>query len=293
MIEINHLRCFVVVAEELHFGRAAVRLNMTQPPLSRRIQSLEHALGCELFNRNSRSVEVTEAGKTFYSDARRILRLLELSLTSVKDVSDGRAGLVRCGFTAASAYQFMPALVRRMDEAFPGVVLKLKEMMSRRQISALEIGEIDVALTRLPIDGNLFDFECVFREEMRLVCHQESRLATKPVIYWSDLNDVDMILYDRDEAPHLHELLSRHFVRHNITPRVRQELAQIHTIISLVRNGIGVAFVPETASVLDQTNVVLRKISDADPMTFELYIAWRKDNRSPIIQYLLDIAREL
>lgn len=293
MIEINHLRSFVVVAEELHFGRAAARLNMTQPPLSRRIQSLEHALGCKLFDRDSRSVALTEAGKTFYSDATRMLQLLENSVTSVKDIAAGCAGLVRCGFTAASAYQYVPELVSRMSVEFPGVILKLKEMMSRRQNIALEAGEIDVAFTRLPIDQNIFDFKCIQREQIRLVCARNSWLAKKPVVSWSDLNDAEFIMYDRDEAPHLHDLLSRHLRKNNIVPRVRQEVAQVHTIISFVRRGIGVAFVPESAAVLDRANVVLREISAPDPMIFELYIAWRKDNRSPIVQNLLDVARTL
>lgn len=293
MMEINHLRCFVVVAEELHFGRAAVRLNMTQPPLSRRIQSLEQTVGCQLLDRTSRSVELTPAGRTLYADAVQILRMLKMSAASVKDVSAGRAGLVRLGFTAASAYQFMPALVSRMNEEMPSVVIKLKEMMSRRQLAALEAGEIDIALTRLPIDQRKFNFECISRETMQIVCTKDHLLATKPVVNWSDLHDIDLILYDREDAPHFHELLARHFLKNNIVPRVRQELAQIHTIVSLVGKGLGVAFVPESAGFLDRDNVVLRTIHSDEPIYVELYIVWRKNDRNPIVHRMLDIARAL
>ncbi|SIO11441.1 LysR family transcriptional regulator [Vannielia litorea] len=293
MIEINHLRCFVVVAEELHFGRAADRLHMTQPPLSRRIQALEQSLGCELFKRNSRSVELTQAGKTLYADAVRILRLLETSVTSVRDVAAGQTGLVRFGFTAASAYHFMPALVSRMGEAMPGVVLKLKEMLSKRQMAALEIGEIEIAMTRLPIDRRVFDFECISREAMRLVCPSSHPLATKSEVTWADLSGLDFIHYPKEDAPHFQDHLHRKFLQHNVTPVVRQELSQIHTIVSLVGKGIGVALVPQSAEVLARETVVFRTISEDDPIFVELYMAWRRDNDNTLVHRVLDIARTI
>lgn len=104
----------------------------------------------------------------------------------------------------------------------PDVVLKLKEMFSHRQMAALEVGEIDIALTRLPIDASLFDFECISRETMQLVCSKNHPLAAKPQVYWTDLHDQDLILFDRNDAPHFHELIARHLLHNNITPRVRR-----------------------------------------------------------------------
>lgn len=128
---------------------------------------------------------------------------------------------------------------------------------------------------------------------MQLVCSKNHPLAAKPQVYWTDLHDQDLILFDRNDAPHFHELIARHLLHNNITPRVRQELSQIHTVVSLVRENIGVAIAPASAAFLDRENVVFRPITSDEAITVELYIAWRKDNRNPLVHRVLDIARAI
>lgn len=291
MIETTQLRCFIAVAEELHFGRAARKLNMTQPPLSRQIQLLERALGCELLERTSRSVSLTKAGQSLFADARKVMRLLESAAESVRQVSEGRKGDIRCGFTAASAYQFLPDLVLRLARTMPDVTLTLKEMVSRRQIEALESAELDLGMLRPPVDRERFDAVCIWRERMILALPQGHRLRDKPEISWADLDKVDMIMYDSSDAQYFYDLLVGQFTRHGVFPRFRQRLTQIHTILSLVRSRIGVAIVPASAAMLDVADVQYRGIESLRPLMAELHFVWRRDTRNPLVKELVNLAQ--
>lgn len=148
MFSLSRLTCFIAVAEELHFGRAAERLHMTQPPLSRQIQQLESELGVQLIDRTSRSVTLTAAGVAFLPDARRIVRLAESAALTVKRVPAGDLGTVVIGFTAASAHAVLPRLLSDVRAALPDVELVLREMVSSIQIDALASGELDLGLVR-------------------------------------------------------------------------------------------------------------------------------------------------
>ncbi|HTJ57032.1 MAG TPA: LysR family transcriptional regulator [Devosiaceae bacterium] len=289
MFELSYLRCFVAVAEELHFGRAAERLNITQPPLSRQIRMLERAVGCELFIRNSRSVRLTQAGQTFLPDALRILRLIESAETSVRNVATGRAGILRCGFTAASAYAFLPVLVRNMKAAIPGASLILREMVSKRQIAALETGEIDVGLLRPPFDRGANEAILVAREEMVVALPKGHVVGEKPVLDWQDLDGLELIMYDADEAQYFNDLIASYLSKHRIFPIVDQRLTQIHSILSLVRAGVGCAVVPASARQLGVSQVDYREFGAETPSA-ELFLVWRKDNGNPLLPALAAIA---
>src|SRR6516165_2250826 len=148
MFEISQLRCFVAVGEELHFGRAAQRLNLTQPPLSRQIRLLEHQVGTQLLERTSRVVRLTAAGKAFFPDAARILRLAEEAASTAQRIAKGEKGSIAIGFTAAFGYGVLPEIVRRLRERAPGISLTLKEMVTGSQLEALHSGQLDVGLMR-------------------------------------------------------------------------------------------------------------------------------------------------
>ena len=148
MFELSQVRCFVAVAEELHFGRAAARLNMTQPPLSRQIQILERILGVKLLQRGNRLVRLTPAGQSFLTEARLILKLTESAALLARRVAEGKAGSVNIGFTAASSYSYVPELVAACRQQLPDVELILKEMVSGDQLKRLGAGEIDIGLLR-------------------------------------------------------------------------------------------------------------------------------------------------
>lgn len=283
MLETSHLQCFVAVAQELHFGRAAARLHMTQPPLSRQIQLLERALGCEVFIRNSRSVTLTPAGLALLPEAQRALRLLETAAKSARDVAAGRRGTVSCGFTAASAYQFLPVLVRRMKRALPDASLLLREMVSKRQIAALDASELDVGFLRPPIERGSYDMRMVAEEDMVLAAPRGHRLLSQEAVAWRDLDGEDTLMYDPTDARYFYDLLLSRFLREGIHTNNVQHLTQIHTILSLVRSGVGLAVVPASARILDISDVEYRVFSDRQRTVAQLMVVWRRDCRNPLV----------
>lgn len=291
-MEASQLRCFVAVAEELHFGRAAQRLHMTQPPLSRQIQLLEKRLHCRLFTRTSRSVQLTPAGASLYADAQRILQLMDSAAISVKKVSEGSRGSIRCGFTAASSYRVLPMLLQRIEKSIPDASVILKEMISSRQIESLLSGELDLGLLRPPIDHDEFESTLVARENMIVALPRGHRLARKKQIEWSDFDKLDLIMYDSHEARYFYELLAGQFMLHGVYPLYRQHLTQIHTILSLVRSGIGAGIVPESARMLDTADIEFRKIAASQPFTADLYFVWRRQNRNPLVKSTVALAAD-
>jgi DNA-binding transcriptional LysR family regulator len=148
MLDLTYARSFIAVAEEMHFGRAAARLNLTQSPLSRQVQMLEQSLGVSLLERTTRAVRLTPAGRTFLKEAYRLIEAAESAETLTRRIAKGEAGLVRLGFTAASAYQALPRLVTRIRAALPGVDLVLEEMVTAELIAALETQRLDLGLLR-------------------------------------------------------------------------------------------------------------------------------------------------
>ena len=177
MFELNQLRCFLAVAEELHFGRAAQRLSMSQPPLSRQIQLLERGLGVILLERTSRSVQLTRAGRSFQPQPRQILRLSESAALSAKRVARGEAGLVTLGFTSGSSYTFLPKLVTLTMAEMPDVDLVLREMNTATQMDALAAGRLDAGLVRLPIDRG--SPNSMARERLRRRSRDEDRVQQR------------------------------------------------------------------------------------------------------------------
>ena len=171
MFELIQLRCFVAVAEELHFGRAAGRLNMTQPPLSRHIQVLERILKVELFHRSSRSVRLTAAGSAFLAEATRIVEMADSAITTARAAAEGQRGMVSLGFTAASGYSFLPRFMGHAQQAMDGVRFLLKEMVSAEQLESLLSGRVDLGLLRPPVRRPELASMLVLRERFVVCSH--------------------------------------------------------------------------------------------------------------------------
>ena len=293
MIETSQLKCFVAVAEELHFGRAAARLNMTQPPLSRQIQLLERNMGCKVFRRTSRSVAVTEAGRVFLPEARRILRLLENAQRTARDISLGRGGVVRCGFTAATAYRFLPALIREMSDRIPGSTLELREMVSLRQISALDTGELEIGLLRPSPETHSHGGILVAREKLVLAVPTGHPLASRETARWRDLDNIDFVMYDPVEAKYFYDLLEHFITVKRISPNIVHRLTQIHSILSLVRAEVGVAIVPESARIMEISDVEYREFSYQSTPYAELMMVWSKESQNPLVPAAVEVAKSL
>jgi DNA-binding transcriptional LysR family regulator len=293
MFDLNQLRCFVAVAEELHFGRAAARLNMTQPPLSRQVQILERILDVALFERTSRSVRLTPAGQSFLVEARRLLKQAEGAALLARRVAAGRAGAIGIGFTATSAHSCLPDLVAACRRQLPDVTLVLREMVSGDQFEALGNGQIDAGLLRPPVvQAGTASFR-VAEERLMAALPEDHPLAQAPSLSLRDFAGEPFIMYAPYEARYFHDLVIELFARSGLLPDYVQHLSQIHSILALVRSGLGISIVPEAALHLYSRGVVLRPLDLASPRSAELYIAWRQDNDNPLLPAILDIARGL
>lgn len=292
MFELSQLRCFVAVAEELHFGRAAARLNMTQPPLSRQIQLLEHALDVSLFERTSRSVRLTVAGQTFLPDARRILQLAEGAGLATRRAASGEAGRVTLGSTAAAAYGVLPRLLELVGTHLPGVDLVVREMVTAAQIEALGSGELDLGLVRAQYKRQVIETRCIQREKLMLAVPDTHPLASGPAPSIADLHEQPLIMWSPIESRYFHDLVSGMFASARIAPRYRQYLSQTHTLLALVNAGFGVAVVPEAGRALNFEHVVLRPFREGTVPVAELYLAWRRDTPNPAVAAIVSAISE-
>jgi DNA-binding transcriptional LysR family regulator len=274
MFEISQLRCFVAVAEELHFSRAAERLNMTQPPLSRQIRLLEHHVGAQLLERNSRTVRLTAAGKAFFPEAVRTARR----------AAKGEQGSLAIGFTSASGYSLLPEVVRRLRERSPGVSLTLKELVSTVQVEALHAGELDLGLMRPhPVSGDL-DSQLIATEALMLAIHERDadQWPLEPTL--ADLHRRPFVMYSPYEARPFYQMLSERFARAGVVPDIVEHIGQVHTMLALVRAGIGAALIAEGAARLKFDGVVMRKVA-TEPV--DTVCTYRRNHDNPVLQLFL------
>lgn len=285
MFELIQLRCFVAVAEELHFGRAAKRLHMTQPPLSRHIQVLERILDVELFVRSSRSVRLTAAGSAFLAEANRIIEMADNAITTARAAAEGQQGMVGLGFTAASGYSFLPRFIGQMRETLPGVRILLKEMVTGEQLESLLSGRIDVGLLRPPVRRAELD-SCRVLKERFIICSHASVPEHDRPRRLEDFDGLPLIMYAPDKARYFHDLLTGMFANARAEPRHVQHLAQIHSILMLVSAGHGFALVPESSARLHPEDVVFSDLEGAQPIV-ELHACWRSDNQNPALEAML------
>ncbi|MER2265248.1 LysR substrate-binding domain-containing protein [Methylobacterium oxalidis] len=293
MLDFSQLRCFVAVAEELHFGRAASRLNMTQPPLSRQIQVLERILDVQLLDRTSRSVRLTAAGRSFLPEARHILRLAETATHVTRQVAAGRSGVLKLGFTAASAYDFLPRLVIACREALPDVMLSLREMVTKDQVEGLLSGQIDAGLIRPPVTHPELDATLALAEPLVAALPADHPLATRDALTLSDFAGAPFIAYAPHEAHYFHDLVVTLFAEAGVQPSVRQQLTQIHSILALVRAGLGLALVPAAAECLRFEAVAFRPLALPQARPAELFLTWRREQDDPLLGRLLAVVAGL
>ena len=286
-MELFQLRCLVAVCEELHFGRAATRLHMTQPPLSRQIQLLEASVGARLLERTSRSVALTAAGAALYEDAVKLLKQADAAVERARLTANGDAGRVTVGYTAVSGYVMIPQLLLLAQQALPGIDVVLQEMVSSRQLAALAEGSLDLAFVRPLASDAALDYRCVVREPMQLVVPAAHPLAGKRRVSLRDLHSQPLIMYARKEGQYFHDKILDLFAATGVQPRFVHHMGQTHAIVALVQAGIGVAIVPASAQHLRFEQVRYCRLWRTDVFA-EIYLAWRRSDLSPAQRRLRD-----
>ena len=287
MFDLGHARSFVAVAEEMHFGRAATRLNLTQSPLSRQIQMLEQTLGVQLLERTTRAVRLTPAGRTFLAEAYRVIAAAESAARITRRAARGESGLLRLGFTAASAYRSLPRLVAQVRAKLPEIDLVLEEMVSDEQIHALDANRIDLALVRpsqrLFDDGTLIASASLTRERLLLAVPRAHRLAAGRAPTLQDLDEEPFVTWSPRGGRYFIDLLEALFEAGGVRPRIVQRVNQVHAMLALVGAGLGIALVPEGARGIRMAEVALRAIPLPPSARPELLLAWRRDNPNPCL----------
>jgi DNA-binding transcriptional LysR family regulator len=295
-LELRQLRYFVTVAEELHFGRAAARLHMTQPPLSQAIAALEEQLGAALFLRNRRTVELTPAGAALLPEARRMLMDAAALPELVRRAASGEAGRLALAFITSADYSVLPPFLRRYSERYPSVHLTLQEATSDVQVEALLRGHVDAGLLIPPLpDKALAELDYMRVLDEPLILCAPAGLALPPndaPVLLQDLPHLPLIIFPREISPALHDAILSCFRAAGITPAIGQQAIQMQTIVSLVSAGMGLALVPQSVSNLMRPGVEYRALADPTPRV-ETGIAWRRDNSSPVLKGFLELLRTI
>ncbi|HEV7816804.1 MAG TPA: LysR substrate-binding domain-containing protein [Janthinobacterium sp.] len=293
-MELRHLRYFVAVAEELHFTRAAQRLHIGQPPLSQQIQALELELGAQLFERSKRWVRLTEAGRLFLADARRILALAEQAGETARRAQRGETGELRIGFTFSTPFTpLFAAVINRYREKFPAVTLTLHEMATLHQIEAIAQRSMDLGLVRPPEEAipDSVSLTTLRQDPLLLVLPIGHPLAGRHQIWLKELAGSAFVMYPKDAGTGLQPQVLRLCRAAGFTPHIAQEANEASTIIGLVAAGCGISVLPGSFDTIRMEGVCYRPIADPAATT-TLFLARRKDERSPLIEAFVRLATE-
>lgn len=289
-MELRDLRYFVAVAENLHFGRAAEQLHITQPALSRQIRALEVELEVQLFYRTKRSVRLTIAGQAFMAEAQQILNYIDRAVLTTQMTARGEMGQLRVSFTASALRDIVPKIVREFRDCYPEVQLTMTEQNTEDQVRSFRAHQIDVGFLYLPIDDQQLLITPLRQETLVVALLKDHPQATNSRLKLGDLANEPLILHPRSEGPHLYDQIIQLCQQAGFTPSVVQEAVASQTRIGLVAAGIGVTLIPETLKDLGNSAVVYRQL-EGITLSLQLAIAHREDNRSPIIQHFSELVK--
>jgi len=279
-----------MVAEELNFSRAAERLRMAQPPLSQEIRKLEEELGVQLFHRTKRMVELTDAGKIFLEGSQQTLFQLERAIKETQLAAEGKIGNLIIGFVDST--EIVIEVLNKFRERFPKIHLILLEMTTEQQLKALYEKQIHIGFIRSKQNNQILSSEVCSEESLRLVLHQDHPFASLSEIPLQLLIDEPFILFPRHMGSNFYDLIISYFWDHGVSLNVVQEAIQMHTIVNLVAAGMGVSVVPSSVESYKRPGVIYKKIQETTPKV-NLYVGWKKDEKSAVVDHFLTVVREV
>jgi DNA-binding transcriptional LysR family regulator len=293
-VELRHLRYFVAVAEERHFGRAALRLHMAQPPLSQQIRSLEAELGVQLLHRTTRRVDLTEAGAAYLDRAREILREVDAAGEQAKAVAAGRSGRVTLGCVGSATYSLLPALARALRAELPGIDFTFRgEMLVPAQLAGLRDGLLDIALLRPPVDEPGLDVRRLRTERLIVALPEGHRLARRARLRMADLEGEELIVHAGQGRSVMHQVVQELCREAGFEPRVVQEVVETSTLVTFVAAGLGLAVVPAPVAALGVAGATYRPLIGTDRRV-DLVVASRADRSATtarVLEVLADVVR--
>jgi len=289
-VDLRDLESFVAVAEELHFGRAAARLHMAQPPLSARISQLEKELRLQLFHRSTRSVSLTDAGQRLLTPARRVLTQMNAMRDAAASIVAGEEGLVQIGFLGASSQRMLSLLTNAIRRDLPGIEMTLKaQTYVDSAFDLLMAGDLDLAFVRAPITRPELSYRVVEAEQVLCALPEGHRLADRDSIRLEDLADDGFV-----SLPEIHSMLraTLHTMCHSagFVPRIAQVAPDSATVLALVAAGAGVTITLSSMREVQSTGIVYRPIDDNEPSHMFAALAWRTDNTAPALARVLEVS---
>ena len=260
----RQLRYFTVLAEELHFGRAATRLHISQPPLSASLRQLEDELGVQLLERTSKRVAMTRAGEVFYRQACRLLSQLGDTQDLVKRLAESASGLVRIGFTPTMIFRHLPDLLAEFQRRHPGIDIQLIEKNSIDQIEALSLSRLDIGFIHsLPLPSTIAS-HVIADEEFVCCLPIHHPLSTRSSVTLGDLVSEPLVMFNRSLAPHYYDHIVGLFHVANVEPTIRHEVSHWLTIIALIAHGVGISLVPRSLANSGFARVAFVPLAQAD-----------------------------
>jgi len=242
-MELRHLKYFLAVAEELNFTKASEKLFISQPPLSRQIMELEEELQAKLFIRNNKKVELTEAGKYFEKEVTTLFQNLERITIKTKKIADNVSGEFRIAYISSIYSSVISDLIKHLKEQFPYVNFKLFEVSTTKQITALEQGKIELGIIRSPVKSPKIKSQLWFQDGFSVV-YNKNLIPINSEKEIPNLKDETFVFFNKDYAPHYHEVLLELCAFYGFTPKVVHESNNINSIVQLVKNGLGISIVP-------------------------------------------------
>ncbi|MBI9089413.1 MAG: LysR family transcriptional regulator [Desulfobacterium sp.] len=290
MLETRLLRYFLAVAEELHFGRAAERLHISQPPLSQQIMKLEEELGTKLFVRTKREVRLTRAGEVLKQDAQDILCRVGVAQRHVREAAAGQRGRLSLGYVGPAMETRLPEIIKAFKQVCPKVSLELNQKTSREQVKEIGDGQLDVGVVRL-FGRTIPGLECLpfHRERYALALACDHPLTLKKEIRIMDLAGEPLIFFPRKIQPRLYDAWFKIFDDHGIAPDIVQEATYKQTAVALVAAGLGISMVPESMARSPRKGVVVKKLSGDLPEVV-LSLVYKKGADHSILERFLSLA---
>lgn len=292
-VELRHLRYFVAVAQELHFSRAAEKLQIAQPPLSQQIRQLEQILGARLFERNHHSVALTTTGQVFLEEARLILEQVEHALSRVQDAQQGLVGWLDIGYIkSTSTTTIIPDMLAIYRQRFPTVEIRLREVNIQDQLQAIQAQQIQMGFVTCPQEIPVeLDSVVVERIPLVAVFAQQHPLASQASVPIRSLSNESFIFCQRQAS---HFFYDRIIQLCGFSPRITQEVPDIHMQLGLVAANLGISIVPASSVAIRNLGIVYRPLADLDgDCTIETVLVWRRKDISPLVQEFLAVAQEV
>lgn len=291
-VELRHLRHFVAVAEELHFGRAATRLRLAQPALSQSIMALEKEIGARLFDRTTRTVALTPAGRVLLDESRRTLEQAGHAVELTRQADRGEAGHLRVGYVASASYEILPPVLLEFRRRSPGVTLQLLSRSTAELADLLLAGDLSVGFLREPREHPDLESRHLVAERLVAVLPAGHPEAQRTATRLARLAAEPFIVFDRARAPGLFDTVVSSCVEAGFTPDIAQHSSDVQSILGLVAGGLGVTIVPESFRHLSVDGLVYRPLADVDT-TVDLSAVWRRDRRTSVLDGFLDVAADV